>query len=391
MKSDSSSLIKRKTKVRSNLRNKIDLRLVKFYKTISDEIFKRNYYNNRACIFNYCKDNKIYIVYGVKSLDLECYDVIKEKKSVLIKKLHKDSFDSCRHFYDKINNRDLIITSSFDEHVKVINFQKKDTEIIIDLNLESRVIQIINTACLINNKIVVPFSNIENGIIELYNMNSVKTGKIENCGFILGLSEYYWEKIKKYFILVANLEGIFVYNENDLSLYKKFIPTFQDKKEFNGFDEGQIIEQNNLLILIGPCFYYGYLFFWDFSNGCLISKVTLDSGISDICIWDNNYIFASLNKCDKFGFVLINTKYNNIEVKFIDKEPRLCGIKVLNNGNKHNFLITFNMSGKLNLYKIKKPKKMIKSVYILTIWFIIFISFLYIFINFFKYNILRKK
>ena len=81
--------------------------------------------------------------------------------------MHKDSFDSCRHFYDKINNRDLIITSSFDEHVKVINFQKKDTEIIIDLNLESRVIQIINTACLLNNKIVVPFSHIENGIIEL--------------------------------------------------------------------------------------------------------------------------------------------------------------------------------------------------------------------------------
>ena len=67
-----------------------------------------------------------------------------------------------------------------------------------------------------------PFSNIESGIIELYDMNSINSGKIKQCGFILGLSAYYWKKIKKYFILFSNNEGITVYNEDDLSLYKIF-------------------------------------------------------------------------------------------------------------------------------------------------------------------------
>jgi len=386
----SSSLIKEKEKYRNNLKNKNDPRNFQIYKTISNDIFNRNYYNNRACIFVYCNDNQIYIVYGVKSLDLECYDVIKEKKFIIMKKLHRDSFDSCRQFYDKDKNRNLILTSSFDEHVKVINFKKQESEIIIDLNLESRIILIINTACLINNKILVPFSNIKSGIIELYNMNSVKTGKIEQCGFILGLSGYYWKKIKKYFIIIANLDGILAYQEDDITLYKKFIPTFQDKKEFNGFDEGYIFEKNNTLILIVPCFYYGYLFFWDFVNGCLINKISLDSGLSDICIWDNNYIFASLNKGIDYDFILINTKYSKIEKTFIEKdeESRLCGIKVLRSGTEHNFLITFNMEGKLNLYKIKKPKKLIKSIYMITIWIIIIFSMLYILRNIFKYKII---
>ena len=106
---------------------KNDPRNFTFYKTISYNIFNTNFYNNRACIFTYYKDNNIYIVYGVISFDLECYDIINDKKFILIQKLHKDSFDSCRHFYDNINNRDLIFTSSFDKHVKILNFKRQDS------------------------------------------------------------------------------------------------------------------------------------------------------------------------------------------------------------------------------------------------------------------------
>ena len=346
-----------------------------FYKTISFDLFNRNYYNNRACIFTYSKDNNIYIVYGIKSLDLECYDIIKEKKFIIIKKLHRASFESCRQFYDKNNNRNLILTSSFDEHVKIINFKKEKSEIIIDLNLETNIITIINTACLINNKIVIPFSNVESGIIEFYNLNSTKIGKIEECGFILGLSGYYWKKIKNYFILVANLKGIYAYREDNLSLYKKFIPKYSDENEYIGFDEAYIIEKNELLLLMCPCFYYGYLFCFDFVNGGLINKISLslNSGISDICIWDKKYIFVALNKSNDYNFVLMNIKNCKIEKKFLEneEESKLCGIKVIRSESKDHYLITFNMTGKLNLYKIKKPKILINLLFILIICLII--------------------
>ena len=258
-------------KSKPNSENKKDPKNFNLYRTISSDLFSENFYNNRACIFNSFKDDNIYIVYGVESLNLECYDFIKEKEYIIINNIHTKPFNSCRYFFDKTNSRDLIITSSFDSHVKIINFMKENSDIIIDLFFTSNYGLIINTAYFINNKIIVPISNKENGIIELYNMNSELIGKIEDAGFILGLNTFYWKQIKKYFIIIANMEGVFAYNENDLTLYKKFIPSFE-RKIIRGFCETIIIEKNNNIILISPCFYKKYLFFWDFKNGCMMNK-----------------------------------------------------------------------------------------------------------------------
>ena len=160
------------SKYKYNSENEIDPRNFKLYKNISLDIFNENFYNNRACIFNSFKDDNIYIVYGVQSLNLECYDVIKETKFIIINKIYTKPFDSCRHFFDKTNSRDLIITSSFDSHVKITNFKRENSDIIIDLFFASNYGLIINTAFFVNNKIIVPISNKENGIIELYNMDS---------------------------------------------------------------------------------------------------------------------------------------------------------------------------------------------------------------------------
>ena len=66
----------------------------KLKKTISSDLFNVNFCNNRACIFTSLEDDKIYVAYGVLlSLDLECYDVLNDKKFIIIKKLHKESFD----------------------------------------------------------------------------------------------------------------------------------------------------------------------------------------------------------------------------------------------------------------------------------------------------------
>jgi len=381
------------SKYKYNSENKIDPKNFKFYKTISLDIFNENFYNNRACVFNSSKDDNIYIVYGVTSLNLECYDFMKEKKYTIIKSIHTKSFESCRHFFDKTNSRDLIITSSFDGHVKVINFMKENSDIIIDLFFASDFELIINTAYFINHKIIVPFSNKENGIIELYNMNSEPTGKIEDAGFILGLNTFYWKKLKKYFIIIANMEGVFAYNESDLTLYKKFIPSFE-RYIIEGFCETIIIEKNNNIILISPCFYKNFLFFWDFQNGCMMNKMKLDSGISDICLWDNEHIFASYNEFFSPKFILINIKYNKVEKKYKDNihhVHRVCGIKAIRHETKGNYIITSTMGGELNLYKIFKPKKnFINPIYMSSVVLFLFLFIFYIIKKIFKlflYNI----
>ena len=331
----------------------------KFKKTISSDLFTLNFYNNRACIFTYSQDDNIYVAYGVTiTFNLECYDVLNDKKFIIIKKLHKDSFDSCRFYYDKGKKRDLLITSSHDSHVKVVKFKKEESEIILDLNFESIKDAIINTAYFVYETILIPFSREK--ILKFYTMNSEYIGELENTGFILGLSTYFWAKEEKNFAFIANTIGIFVYLIDGFCLYCKFIPPEEkeeDKEEKNnGFDEPYIIERDEKLILVGPCFYYGYLYFWDFKTKTLIHKLETDSGISDICLWNNTYIFASLHG-SKFQFELINCATKKIEKKFIKGIQNFgCGIKILRHETKGDFLITFSIKGNLDIYVIENKK-----------------------------------
>ena len=325
-------------------------------RTISTDLFNKNCYNNRACIFNYQKDD-IYIVFGVLSLDLVCYNCNNNyivNKFILFTKLHKDNFDSVRHFYDSKNYRDLIITSSLDSHVKVINFKVRDSTIILDLNFEYLENVIINTAYFINNEIMIPFAyHNKKGTISFYNLefgfeiNEVK----EDPGFVLCLNGYYHEYAKKYYAIVSNTEGIYVYNINDYSLYNRFTPRMSLK--YNSFTEGHVIEKDEKVILIGTIFSQGFIFLWNLISKNLIEIITLSNGITDICLWNNNYIFACLNGGMKDKFVLLNLNNKNIEKRFDDIKDNNCiGIKILKHRTEGDFLITFSSSGKLYLYKM---------------------------------------
>ena len=330
---------------------------------ISQDLFKQNFYNNRACIFTSFRDKKIYIAYGEKSLNLEGYDVLDSEKFTIKEKIHTQSFDSLRYYYCEKEELDLLITASLDSHVKIIDFRRDESLVLIDLDFESNQRKIINTAYFINDYIMVPFSNSQNGTVHLYepHYNSLiepykYKDKIEgNAGFILGLSS--WYSGFKYYALVANTEGIFSYIISKFlppKLHHKFIPSLSKKEnENNGFDEAYIIEKDDKCILIGPCFYYGYLFFWDFFKGDLIHKMNLESGISDISLWDNDYLFASLNHSDH-QFVLINVYdkvvENNFDVE--TEDPRGCGVKVLKNDSHGNYLISVGIDGNLHLFSM---------------------------------------
>ena len=203
----------------------------KFSKTISNDIFKRNFYNKRACIFIFC-DNKAYIAFGENSLNLVGYDIDEQEKFTIFKKLHKEFFDSVRHYYDYENDRDLLITASpFGRHVTVINFKREESEKIIDLNFQSKNNVIINTAYFINDIILIPFSSYTDGTIKFYNMNEEFISELEqNLGFILHLNVYYEEKSKNNYLLITNTIGIFSYNMEKSSI-KKFIPKMTPEEE----------------------------------------------------------------------------------------------------------------------------------------------------------------
>ena len=135
---------------------------LKYDELISQDLFNENFYNNRACIFTSFRDKKIYIAYGEKSLNLEGYDVLNSEKFTIKEKLHKHSFDFLRYYFCEKEKLDLLITSSLDSHVKIIDFRREKSWILMNLDFESER-KIINTAYFINNYIMVPFTDNKNG------------------------------------------------------------------------------------------------------------------------------------------------------------------------------------------------------------------------------------
>ena len=323
----------------------------KFMKTISKDIFKKNFYNNRACIFISYTDKKAYIAFGESSLNLEGYDIKNEVKFTIYRKLHENNFDSCRYFYDEKNERDLIITASLDSHVKIIKFNRNLSTIIFDLNFKESDKVIINTAYFLNDIILIPISNKNNGTLAFYNFNKEYISEIQNVGFVLGLNTYTDSESNNNYILIANTIFVLAYNI-EKSSFIKFIPEMTpEEKKNNGFDEPYIIKRGKKSLIIGPCFYHPYLYVWDFFNGDLIHKITTSSGISDICLWNNFYAFAGMvRKSQNIFFVLIDIDKGEIVKEFENRIDNGCaGIKIINHENE-KYLITSSLNGNLDLY-----------------------------------------
>lgn len=330
---------------------------LKLKKIISSDLFEKKSCNNAsACIFKSYEDNNIYIVYGIKTFDLECYDIEKNNKFILIKKLHDDCFYSCRHYFYKEKNQDLIITSSLDNHVKVTYFKKEKSEVILDLKFNENKMPI-NTAYINYEYIIIPFSDDSKGYTEIYAMDSSKIGEFgDYTGFVLGLTTYFDEKKNQNYVIISNRKGILSFLIDSLYLFQKYIPDDSLKKEKNenGFSEAIVFENNNKLILVGPSFYQG-LYLWDFIYGDFIYKIDMGMGINNIYLWNNDFLFVSVINSKLYGFILIdaNQKKIDIKIKMGKKEQCECGIQLLRILSKGNFLISFSNKGELKLHILK--------------------------------------
>ena len=233
-----------------------------------------------------------------------------------------------------------------------------------DYNFESLKGVIINTSFLLNSKIFIPLSCSEKGVINIYNSNFLNTNKISekiiNVGFVLSMTSFYDEKNEIDYLLVSNKEGIFTYDLQYYNLYFKFIPQKKenDNKEMI-FDEPCIIKKDDKVILVGNTYISGYFFFWNFYDKTLMNVAKSDLSINNICLWDNNYIFASFNN-NQTEFGLINLNDMSIEEIQINENNLNFGkgkcVKLSKaiSSKKINYLISISYNGKLNLYKIVK-------------------------------------
>jgi WD40 repeat protein len=215
-----------------------------------------------------------------------------------IKNAHEDDIIEFNHCYDKNNKRDIIMSVSPLNTLKIWN--AKNWECLLFLTKINST-GLLSSSCFIKNNdecnIVTSNSHYGVGIeeIKIFNLQGVMVKKIKNSNdstlFIDTYYDYDEENIKtKTYIIVALPDCIKSYDYNENKLYHKY---YEEKN--NGHHFSFVINKNKnngLISLIEPCSSDGFIRIWNFHYGHLLSKIKTKERICSLCLWNNKYLFA---------------------------------------------------------------------------------------------------
>ena len=259
-------------------------------------------------------NNILYLIYANINKTIICFDITNNKKISEIKNAHNEYISSFRHYLDKNNKIDLVISISRDDNnIKLWNINNLDC--LLDLKNVNN-IGYINSACLLNddNQIYIVSSNYNfGGDSEAIKIFDTK-GKIikemndsankDNPQYI---DIYYDNESAKKYILVANRENIRSYDYDINQLYHLY-----DDNCYFSHTNIKMHKKEKITRLIESS-EDGFLRIWNFHTGDLINKINIGQVIYCMCLWNDNYLLATIhNNFIKVIDLNTNTIFNSI-------------------------------------------------------------------------------
>lgn len=244
------------------------------------------------------------------------YNLIDQKKMIELKEIHSQMIINFRHYLDKPNSRDLVMSFSKDCQLIVVN--ANNWEIIFNLNNKN--LNCVCSSCFLNNSnqinIVICHgrylrtyaSNFFNGFIEVYDLKKNELTKIENENVTYFIDSFYEKKSSLNYLIAGN-EGYivsYIYKNNKWNKYNRY----DKQKTYNFLYSPIIFEKNGVTELIESTI-NGEIRIWDFHKKSILNtiKIGKEYGVGGACLWNDNYLFvASRNK----EVNLINLNENKI-------------------------------------------------------------------------------
>ena len=280
-------------------------------------------------------DDIIYLIYSNINKSIISYDILKYKKTIEIKNAHKRDITNFRHFLDKVNKRDLMISISLsDNNLKLWNINNFECLINLEnINKSGRLF----SACLIseNNAIYIITSCAygNNESIKIFNMESNKIKELnDSTENVYYIDTYYDNILLKNYVIVGNNNWIKSYDYNNNKIYNKY-----NDNSHNRHCSLIINSNDDKIKLIDSCF-DGNIRIWDFHSGKLLNKIRVcDSWIIGICLWDNDYLCVG---CGDKSMKIINLKKNLIDANLKCFKNKVLCIKKLNHPQLGECLIS---------------------------------------------------
>ena len=279
-----------------NIENFSDPQNIQFSDNLINDSYGELVIDNSFDVFKSINDI-LYIIYSTKNGTIISYNFNNNKKINEIKKAHNSFISNIRHYLDKINNRDLILSiSCYDNNLKIwnilnfeclVNFHNVNykgylySAYFLEDNQE---LYIITSNC--NNDESIKIYDFEENIIKELNDSNNNTVLIIN---------YYDNKYYKNYIIAGNIGSVISYDYNKNKIYHEYDDNY-DYSNSNRHYSVVINENNEKMRLIESCD-DGNIRIWDFHSAKLLKKINFgDKVLFNICLWNNNYLLGVLNQ-----------------------------------------------------------------------------------------------
>ena len=230
------------------------------------------------------------LIYANINLSIISYNLNDNKRIIEIKKAHKTEISNFRHYLDKNNKRDLIISiSAEDNNLKLWNYNNFECLINLDKIYSDG---FLNSACFLSNKtqiyILTGNSNyqINKNKIKVYNINGKAIKEINNSDQnIFFIDSYYDKDMGTNFIITPNESYFFEKNK----IYKTYYSDTKDKTSAIIFNDDKL----KITKLISSCAsWQGFIKIFNFHSGILLNEIKIIDRIYGICLWNKNNIFV---------------------------------------------------------------------------------------------------
>ena len=306
--------------------------------------------DNSFCVFNSINDI-LYLIYSNKKKSILFYNLIDNKIISEIKNAHSKAISNFRHYLDKKNSRDLLMSISFyDNNIKV--WDVNNFECLTNITKINKY-GILYSACFLNydNNIYIITSNfafggtyVEN--IQSFDLKGNKIIELNDTNDDTYLIDIYFDiKSCHNYIITGCHYFIKAFDYNDNKLFCKYY----DK---DSFEHRSIIindKEDKIIKLISSSI-DGIIRIWNFYSGNILNKIKISSNlVLGLCLLNSDYLFIA---CDN-DIMLLDMKKETIIKKLSEHENKVMTIKKINHPLYGKVIISLGCDNKIILWGFK--------------------------------------
>ena len=258
------------------------------------------------------------------------YNIIDYKTMGVLRNAHREDITNFRHYLDKRNRRDLILSvSATDNNVRMWDIN--NLEFIITINNINRH-GFTKSACILNfnNDLFIVTSNYSHSEVQepirLYNMDGYKIKEINyknNQTYFIDI--YHDKQFDIKYIITGNLGFVRTYNYTNDCKYHRY--NDDDDEEYEHYKVIIYNKDNNTKIISTGK--ERQIIIWDFHSTELLNKIKVSDipfdNLYGISLWNNNILIAGCGntlhiidiKNEEVVNILIGHSYNIMTIKTI--------------------------------------------------------------------------